>query len=338
MGEATVDTWNRINSNDELTLDGTYIIVAESTNVALGNAASSSYMANTGVTIENSKISTLPADAMIITLSETATAGQYLLNCTNPAAETNEPCYLYSATGSKNYLKAGNNTTLSPATISINANTGDAKITFVKCTNSEGTARSIRCNTSNNNVFGAYATTNGAPVQIYKLTAGTPAVEYTTQEFLESFETENARFKVAYDDSNKEFTFTSSDPKITFEHFTKLDSEMPKFEAVSRAAENDIEKDWQPLENGVFNHSAITKDTHFWVHAVKGTGENKIASPEFWRLLFANGQTTGIEDVAAEAEEAAELYNLQGVRVDRATAAPGLYIERRGSKTAKVIL
>ena len=40
----------------------------------------------------------------------------------------------------------------------------------------------------------------------------------------------------------------------------------------------------------------------------------------------------------AAADGKAELYNLQGIMVDRATAAPGVYIERRGTITRKVAL
>lgn len=51
------------------------------------------------------------------------------------------------------------------------------------------------------------------------------------------------------------------------------------------------------------------------------------------------GVVTGVESVAAEgAEGARELYNLQGVRVSEAEAVPGVYVERRGGKVAKVVI
>lgn len=51
------------------------------------------------------------------------------------------------------------------------------------------------------------------------------------------------------------------------------------------------------------------------------------------------GVLTGVEEVAAEgAEGARELYNLQGVRVSEAEAVPGVYVERRGGKVAKVVI
>lgn len=53
----------------------------------------------------------------------------------------------------------------------------------------------------------------------------------------------------------------------------------------------------------------------------------------------ASGTVTGVESVAAEgAEGARELYNLQGVRVSEAEAVPGVYVERRGGKVAKVVI
>lgn len=51
------------------------------------------------------------------------------------------------------------------------------------------------------------------------------------------------------------------------------------------------------------------------------------------------GVLTGVESVAADgAEDARELYNLQGVRVSEAEAVPGVYVERRGGKVAKVVI
>lgn len=47
---------------------------------------------------------------------------------------------------------------------------------------------------------------------------------------------------------------------------------------------------------------------------------------------------TGLETVGVDAGSAsAELYNLEGVRVDAATAAPGIYVERRGAVARKVV-
>lgn len=49
-----------------------------------------------------------------------------------------------------------------------------------------------------------------------------------------------------------------------------------------------------------------------------------------------DGTVTGITDITAPTDGTTRLYNLQGVEVDAATAAPGLYIQRQGH-TAKVV-
>ncbi len=66
----------------------------------------------------------------------------------------------------------------------------------------------------------------------------------------------------------------------------------------------------------------------------KSTGEQVEISHN-----FASNAVTGIETVGVDCESVpAELYNLQGIRVDAATAATGVYIERRGSAARKVAL
>lgn len=47
--------------------------------------------------------------------------------------------------------------------------------------------------------------------------------------------------------------------------------------------------------------------------------------------------TTGVTNVGTDVEAPAEYYNLQGVKMN-GTLAPGLYIERRGSKATKIIV
>ncbi|MCM1067736.1 MAG: CotH kinase family protein [Muribaculaceae bacterium] len=47
--------------------------------------------------------------------------------------------------------------------------------------------------------------------------------------------------------------------------------------------------------------------------------------------------TSAVADIITDADATAEYYNLQGLPVDRPTA-PGLYIERRGSKARKVLM
>lgn len=50
------------------------------------------------------------------------------------------------------------------------------------------------------------------------------------------------------------------------------------------------------------------------------------------------GPLTGIEDVQSAQEGEAEMWSLQGVRVNPMNAAPGIYIVRQGAKTSKVVI
>lgn len=56
-------------------------------------------------------------------------------------------------------------------------------------------------------------------------------------------------------------------------------------------------------------------------------------------IAISKDGTTAIDSIGIDvAEGEAEYFNLQGVKVDRENAAPGLYIRRQGSKVAKVIV
>lgn len=56
-------------------------------------------------------------------------------------------------------------------------------------------------------------------------------------------------------------------------------------------------------------------------------------------IAITKDGTTAIDSIGTDvAEGEAEYFNLQGVKVDRENAAPGLYIRRQGSKVAKVIV
>lgn len=49
-------------------------------------------------------------------------------------------------------------------------------------------------------------------------------------------------------------------------------------------------------------------------------------------------ETSALDLINADLDGSEVLYNLQGIRVDRATAAPGIYIMRRNNTSAKVVL
>lgn len=48
--------------------------------------------------------------------------------------------------------------------------------------------------------------------------------------------------------------------------------------------------------------------------------------------------TTGVNEIAAENEAPAEIYNLQGIRVAADDLTPGVYVVRQGDKTRKVVI
>lgn len=56
--------------------------------------------------------------------------------------------------------------------------------------------------------------------------------------------------------------------------------------------------------------------------------------PTLWKL----SENSAIEDADADHNAPVELYNLQGVRVNPATATPGLYIIRQGGKSQKIVI
>lgn len=327
QGEPTPEVWKQINNVADVTLDGKYIIVANNQKVAISTSASGNYMGNVSVTIDNNSIATLPTGAMVFTISNAESEGQYRWNCTNAADNTSSACYLYSATNSNNHLKAGDNSNLSVSTISINETSGVATITFVNCKNSDGTARHIGCNTSNKNVFGAYATNSQAPVFIYKLFGGEPTPIHSTKEYLDLPDFE-------HNVTAKTITFTCTNSNVLFEerHYDAA--------AAQSYAPKAVADGWNAITDGVFDHSAFTNDIILETRAYRedAAGNRLVESPIHAMRVSASGTVTGIESVAAEAEGEGALYNMQGVRIDRATAAPGLYIERRGGKAVKVIL
>ncbi len=65
-----------------------------------------------------------------------------------------------------------------------------------------------------------------------------------------------------------------------------------------------------------------------------------------WSLMADNGGikaledkvVTGIEEVAAEAEGAAEYFDLNGMRVNAENLTPGIYVKRQGGKASKIAI
>ncbi|MCM1070145.1 MAG: hypothetical protein NC210_06130 [[Clostridium] fimetarium] len=103
----------------------------------------------------------------------------------------------------------------------------------------------------------------------------------------------------------------------------------------SRAAAED---EWVKHDTNEYTY-AVPEPGHTEILSLKAV--NRVTQREFAMepiTVAADPILTGIEVVDADRfEGAVELYNLQGVKVDPATAAPGVYVERRGAATRKVV-
>lgn len=340
--ETIAYVWRKVTSIEDVTADGEYVIVNESSSKAASNADNTNNRKTADVVIADGEISEMPKDALLLNV-EAAEDGYYW-TVLNYLGSTDKGVYLISFNDtstasdakSTNQLKIGaknDNNNVDVAKTSLAINNGNAVITFVNC-KFKNTAKSIQKNKTSD-LFSTYASEQN-PIQLYKKTEvkGEPEIVISLSEYLPKIgETEHLVF--ANDEVAKKMTFTSLIPGVKFHHCTEKIAAPNRMMHRAPAAAT-----WAELENGEYDHSDNANGTHIWVKAVKESPVNEatIESPEFWQFILPEGITTGIDSVAAEESGEVELYNLQGVRVDRRSAAPGLYIERRGGKVAKVVL
>ena len=336
--------WRKVTAVEDVTLDGEYVIAAKGESATgkayssiLANENKSNNRGAADVDIAENEIKELPSAAMIFTLS--FADGAYNWYTENYLDGDKKPSKGFlGAVASKNQLNMlqsiGNGTQTSIAFDNENV-----KINFINCAN-KGKDRYLGFNFVNDpQIFNAYASDisdTNCPIQLYKKTEvkGEPEIVISLSEYLPKIgETEHLAF--ANDEVAKKMTFISLIPGVKFHHCTEKIAAPNRMMHRAPAAAT-----WAELENGEYDHSDNANGTHIWVKAVKESPVNEatIESPEFWQFILPEGITTGIDSVAAEESGEVELYNLQGVRVDRRSAAPGLYIERRGGKVAKVVL
>lgn len=315
------EVWKLITTSDLITDDGEYLIVNTNNGKTISTVSNGNNRKEVAIHISENIIAELPETAMIFNIK--ATENQYEWYTTNYQGPKG---YLQGVAG-QNYLKvSATSGTDTKTSINFDDN-GNAQIEFVNC-KSGSTLRKIGYN-QNSSLFAAYVVAESPtnrPVQIYtKTTISSPI--YSTKEYLDLPDFE-------HDVTAKTITFTCSNPNVLFEekHYdaTSTQSYAPKA----------VADGWTAMTDGVFDHSAFTNDIILETRAYRedAAGNRLVESPIHAMRVSASGTVTGIESVAAEAEAEGALYNLQGVRVDRATAAPGLYIERRGGKAVKVIL
>ncbi len=319
--------WSLINNVADITEDGEYLIVGGGA-YTMSNEDSEKNRKSVGVTIVDNVINELPSTAMPLNVE--IVEGKYYWTVIGYAGSTDQGNYLVSSTATKSgYLYVGSKGDTSESTVSFTGN--DCVIQFEK-----GANRTLRYNPNTSVVNGKplFATyvSGQDPIQLYKKIE--PKSVISLSEYLPKIgETEHLAF--ANDEVAKKMTFTSLIPGVKFHHCTEKIAAPNRMMHRAPAAAT-----WAELENGEYDHSDNANGTHIWVKAVKESPVNEatIESPEFWQFILPEGITTGIDSVAAEESGEVELYNLQGVRVDRRSAAPGLYIERCGGKVAKVVL
>lgn len=348
--EPTEYVWKKVSDTNDFDVNVEYIIVAKGTNskgtnysVALSNVYKDKNRAIVEITVdENNEISELPNEAMIFTLNYADNYYNWFATNYHNEDGTETTGYL-GAVKTQNQLNILQNTGEGTQT-SVTFNEGNAKIRFVNCDrtdkNNNVFERFIGYNSTNDPlIFNAYATgetDTNQPVQLYKKTGLTPnpVVVYEVVEYLPEI-TAEGHLTFTNDEVAKVLKFESKIEGVRFHHCTEKNA--PAQKSMHKAPQAAT---WTELINGEYSHSDNENGTHIWVKALKDSSVNEatIESPEFWQFITPEGTTTGIESVAAEAEGECELYNLQGVRIDRRSAAPGLYIERRGGKAVKVIL
>ncbi len=327
------DVWEKVLSTDAIIDNGEYILVCEDKSSVASNETNPNNRKSLSAIASDNILKSLLADdaektPLIININKEGEANYYLC-ASNYLGSTSDGNYLVSGTGSNNHLKIGAKSSTNDdaiATITID-NTGNAVIKFINCKDNNSNIRTIRYNPSAS-CFATYGTGQTA-IQLYKRGADeqTTTYEYSTAEFLDLPQYE-------HDALAKTITFSCSNKNVLFEerHYEPTTAQTYAPKAVAEG--------WNAIADNVFDHSAFDKDMVMEVRAYRedADGNRVIESPIHAIKIPASGTVTGIEGVNAEAEGEGELYNLQGARVDRRTAAPGLYIERRGGKAVKVVL
>lgn len=317
-----------VTSLDQITDEDYYVIVANyDTNgtsyhkamaVTMGNNAFNS----TDVTITNGLVN--PTESTLILSAKKTAEGKYIWTTTNRESNGN---LQGNNTHSNNNLQCGStgNTYSDVATVSF---TDDGKLDMyfgTPTTISKKLLYSI-----SNSAFKNYATSNignasYAQVSLYRLNfvkAEAPAVEDFEGKGVGDqvkFTVRHSSHKLQYREWTLAKTISRAEPKIQYGEW---------MDAPATTTHTHIIKDLEEVGDNLAAHGVD-------VRAVDTRGN---VSSNVGFSFDGQKTVTGIESVAAEAEGEGELYNLQGVRVDRRSAAPGLYIERRGGKAVKVIL
>lgn len=119
----------------------------------------------------------------------------------------------------------------------------------------------------------------------------------------------------------------------------RLEPTQPEEPGINALAEDaadssyDNSHEWTTAEKGYINlNLQENKGNKVFVRTVDTKGNARLTA---YREIKADGTTSGVADIEADAAAGAEYFNLQGIRVS-GELTPGIYIRRQGTTATKV--
>ena len=303
--------YTKVTSTDDLNDFDYYIIVCEDAKVAMANAKvdnDKNWIDNSPAKIENNTIDEISLSTMVFKLEKGTETNSWAFNGLNPAQEKANYLSVNPESGdkkSKTYIWLFDSPAYMP--VAFNAQTGNLEITDIN-------NRTLNYETqTSSNRFGTYGTTTAKPVQLYCYVAAIPApVE-------------------AHSDTH--FVISATQGTLYVKEYDGLKPDInPSPKAVHTPEEGFVAAEGNTWSK---EKTAVTKDTTVDAYIEHNGRVSKMLSIN----LHPDGSTTtGIENVTAGNNAEAVLYNLQGLRVDAATAAPGIYVRVAGTTVSKVVV
>ncbi len=182
----------------------------------------------------------------------------------------------------------------------------------------------------------AAASATTATVTVSREAASSYAVNFTAEtplEFDVTLPTGSEKIVMEEDDEYLMFYTTSS---ATLQY--RIEPTAPAEPGINALAEEvpssyDNTHDWTTADKGYVNISlADNKSTKVFVRTVDTNGNARLTA---YREIKADGTTSGVAEIETDGTDAAEYYNLQGIRVS-GELTPGIYIRRSGQTATKV--
>lgn len=182
----------------------------------------------------------------------------------------------------------------------------------------------------------AAASATTATVTVSREAASSYAVNFTAEtpvEFDVTLPTGSEKIVMEEDDEYLMFYTTSS---ATLQY--RIEPTAPAEPDINALAEEvpssyDNTHDWTTADKGYVNISlADNKSTKVFVRTVDTNGNARLTA---YREIKADGTTSGVAEIKTDGTDAAEYYNMQGIRVS-GELTPGIYIRRSGQTATKV--